>query len=129
MPDKLKPWKTPAIRESMRLNLAGGGMRVLPRNVSTASEKVVQMTIQEAAKAAVDVQDACNLSGVVRTFAQVTETVWEAARAEGHGTDWVNHHPICQLFANKIADLAGADGYSIDHYSTAYAECKRLAGL
>lgn len=65
------------------------------------------MTIQEAAKLALDVQDACNLSGVVRSFAEVTEVLWSEARAQNAGTDFVNRHPITRLFADKLVSLSG----------------------
>lgn len=83
------------------------------------------MTIQEAAKLAVNVQDACNLSGVVRSFAQVTEVLWHEARRLNQGTDWVNTHPITILFADKVASLAGiGEGVSVFR---AYDACIELA--
>lgn len=88
------------------------------------------MTLQQAAQAALDVQTACNLSGVVRSFARITETLWAEARNRSQGTEWVNKHPIAQLFAVQIAHLATGCcliGDSFD-YHKAHAECERLAG-
>jgi len=56
---------------------------------------------------AVAVQDACNLSGVVKSFATILDKVWEEVRANEGGTVDVNHHPVCILFADKITQLAG----------------------
>ena len=58
---------------------------------------------------ALDVQNACNLSGVVQSFSDILGRIWEEAHASGHGTLWVNQHPISVLFTNKIADLAHGD--------------------
>ncbi len=60
--------------------------------------------IRRLAQAALQVQDACNLSGVLRSAAEVASslrTVADLATLE------VNHHYIMRLFASKIADLAG----------------------
>ena len=56
---------------------------------------------------ALQVQDACNLSGVVRSMCGAMSDLWAMARALGKGTDWVNNHPICRLYASKIAHLTG----------------------
>jgi hypothetical protein len=55
---------------------------------------------------ALGIQNACNLSGVVFTFARIMERLCEEASDNGHGTEWKNTHPIVQLFADKLADLA-----------------------
>ena len=65
------------------------------------------MTIQEASQKALDIQDACNLGGVVLAFHDVIEAVWDEANRQKKGTDWVNRHPICVLFADKIEQLTG----------------------
>jgi len=46
------------------------------------------------------------------------ETAW-------NGTDWVNCHPICVLFTDKMADLAGSNG----NVHRAYAACVRSKEL
>lgn len=61
---------------------------------------------KELCQAALDVQDASNLSGVVHSFSQVIREVRERLRAEGkEGTRGVNEHPVCVLYASKIASL------------------------
>ena len=57
---------------------------------------------------AIDVQDACNLSGVVHAFSKVMTKIWEEARATGNvSADWVNRHPIAVLYSSKIDELTG----------------------
>ncbi|RPI56468.1 MAG: hypothetical protein EHM49_00300 [Deltaproteobacteria bacterium] len=73
---------------------------------------------------AVMVQNACNLSGVVREFAIVCKKIWDEAWEKGHGTTWVNTHPICRMYAEQINFLAsGRD------YMEAYEECEKKGGL
>lgn len=82
-------------------------------------------TMQAAAAAAVACQDACNLTGVLRSFAEAMTVVRAASTAGGHGTDWINRHPIAQLFADKIADLTGRPDFA--GYSAAYQACRKIA--
>lgn len=64
-------------------------------------------TMQTAAQAALDVQNAVNLSGVVHTFSKIlSEVLWPVSSKMGAGTYWVNQHPITQLFVAKLADLS-----------------------
>ena len=72
---------------------------------------------------AVTVQNACNLSGVVSSFNEVFERIWKEARALGLGTEYVNTHPICVLYADKIQSLTSeASG----GFSVAYSDCDRF---
>ena len=57
---------------------------------------------------ALDVQSASNLSGVVLQFARDMERINEEVRAAGGGTEQVNRHPVCRLYAEQIAWLTGA---------------------
>ena len=82
--------------------------------------------LQEAAQTALDIQDACNLSGVVFSFARIMQSLCDVAHAEGKGTDWKNQHPIAQLFASKIADLSRVE-YTGTGFSRAYDACQQLA--
>lgn len=64
------------------------------------------MTMKQAAQQALDVQDACNLSGVLAAFHYVvSDVLWPEARRIGKGTEWVNTHPIVTLFLDKMSDL------------------------
>jgi hypothetical protein len=59
---------------------------------------------------ALDVQDACNLSGVVNSFSSALSKIWEECRkVDGRGTKWVNEHPISILYSSKIASLSGSE--------------------
>lgn len=79
-------------------------------------------TMQEAAKLALDVQDACNLSGVVKTFAKVLDTIWDEAHKQGRGTDFVNTHPITVLFVSKLESLSMSDY----RFAEAYSSCRKM---
>ena len=64
------------------------------------------MDMREAAQTALDVQDACNLSGVAYSLSRILEEViWPEARRIGEGTDFVNTHPIVTLFLDKLLSL------------------------
>jgi DTW domain-containing protein YfiP len=81
------------------------------------------MTLQEAAQTALEVQNACNLSGVLASFHHVViDALWPEARRLNKGTEWVNQHPICTLFLDKLSDLNRRG----DFYS-AYNEVEHLA--
>ena len=78
---------------------------------------------------AIDAQEACNLSGVVHQFSRDMRIVCEEVRSKsGGGTDAINRHPVCRLYAEQIAWLSGA-GSCANHssYLRAHDECKRRA--
>jgi hypothetical protein len=62
-------------------------------------------TEQELIKEAILVQDACNLSGVVFSFARAMERL--CALGKGKGTAWRNNHRVSRLYASKIQSLSG----------------------
>ena len=76
---------------------------------------------------ALDVQNAVNLSGVVKSWAEITSLIWDEAHRLGHGTDWVNHHPVNVLFADKCRDLTDRSQIYAHDYGEAYEECERKA--
>lgn len=84
------------------------------------------MTSQQIAQSALDVQTACNLSGVAQSFARVMLAI--RALPDCTGTDYTNRHPAARLYADQIMYLSGggtgADG---ETYRAAYAACERLA--
>ena len=82
------------------------------------------MTYQQAAQAALDVQNACNMGGIARSFHEAVQAVWEEAHRLKEGTDWVNHHPITRLFADKIYDLA--DRLDQGDYRAATSACRSI---
>jgi hypothetical protein len=84
-------------------------------------------TMADLAREALAVQDACNLSGVVHGFSRSISRLRALLEAEGKGgTDAVNGHPICQLWADKIASLAGVQDVGCEAYSAAYQTVKAL---
>ncbi len=89
------------------------------------------MTIQQAAKTALECQDACNLSGVLASFKEIVhEVIWPEARRLGKGTEFVNTHPIVTLFLDKLASLNRSQclcSESMYRYHDAYAEVEKLA--
>jgi hypothetical protein len=88
------------------------------------------MTYQQAAQTSLDVQDACNLSGVARSFVQVIDAVRAESDRIGKGTDWVNRHPIVSLFLDKMASLNQTQclcSANIGSFSKTYAEVHQIA--
>lgn len=69
-------------------------------------------------KNAINVQDACNLSGVVHSFSRDIKRLRELNPSMG--TDEINRHAICVLYSNKIMSLAGDNFY--EAYRAALSE-------
>jgi hypothetical protein len=74
--------------------------------------------LQELAREALAVQDACNLSGVVHSFAKAITHLREAL--PNAGTDEINAHPVCALWSDKIAHLTGTQTFGQDAVMRAY---------
>ncbi len=96
-----------------------------------APTKPKPMSIKDAAKDALQVQDACNVSGVVLGFARAMEAVnaerWRLeAAGVPTGSDFVRHHPVVILWVNKLEDMVYSNS-SLTRYSRAYEACNRLA--
>ncbi len=68
---------------------------------------------------ALQVQLACNLSGVVHSFSRDISKLRELFPQKG--TDWYNHHPICVLYSSKIGSLTGSE--STRFFREAYDWC------
>jgi len=87
-------------------------------------------TIAKCAQAAIDMQDACNLSGVLIAWAEMRPTIWTTEAREGIAA--FNTHPINRVMAYKVFALA--HGYepiehqNADHdrFSVAYDMCAAL---
>lgn len=79
---------------------------------------------------ALDIQSACNLSGVVRSFAEAMTAISEEAHRIGQGTDWRNTHPICVLFSTQIGHLTKTSAIAEEStYSAAYRQATRLVEI
>lgn len=76
-------------------------------------------------QAALRVQEASNLSGIVHSFHQIVSRIWEEAKKQDKGTRWVNAHPICILFAEQIMHLSC--GRNTGAYTEAYKICTKEA--
>lgn len=62
-------------------------------------------SLKQLAQDALDVQDACNLSGVVHGFSRFMTELNEAL--PNLGTDRRNNHPLVRLWVDKLAHLSG----------------------
>lgn len=78
-------------------------------------------------EAAVHSQNACNLSGIVYSFASILPKIWNEARARGKATKWVNEHPICAMFAEQITHLSGGVMTHNPNYSAHSEYCEAMA--
>jgi hypothetical protein len=74
------------------------------------------------AKEAVDVQDACNPLGIVRSFVFAMD---ELRLLGVTATDDICNHPVGILWAHKLADLFGVASCGIDddRYAVALSMC------
>jgi len=80
---------------------------------------------------AIQVQDACNLSGVVHKFSRIMTKIWEEARKDenkGYGTEWVNKHPIAVMYAEKIAHLTTGQTLPGTAINAAWSFCEQYSG-
>jgi hypothetical protein len=84
-------------------------------------------TLKQLAQEALNVQDACNLRGVLRSFHEASVTLGRLP--ECTGTEWVNTHPIMMLYADKVASLTGMQGDDGSSWGVAYDDCKALSLL
>ena len=71
---------------------------------------------------ALDAQSACNASGLIHSLHETIDRVWDEARENGLGTDWVNGHPILRLYAEQLSFLS-----SKTDYFRAYQVCEERA--
>ena len=85
-------------------------------------------TLQDLAKEALQVQDACNLSGVVHGFSRAVTELREILRATGGdlSTAAVNQHPICKMWASKIHDLTRMGLSDSEPFRIAYDWCDEI---
>jgi hypothetical protein len=86
------------------------------------------MTLKEAAQSALDVQNACNPSGVIKALAgPVLDALWEQANKTGSGSRWVGNHPIVRMYLYKIGELTGLEANSLSPgYDVAEKACQTI---
>jgi len=87
--------------------------------------------MQNIYKLALQVQDASNINGVIRSLQlEVIPAVHEETGYREQGTSYVQNHPAVVLFIYKLADMAGIitlSGDSENSYFTASAACEAKA--
>lgn len=81
-------------------------------------------TLNELAKEALLVQDACNLSGVVLGMSRAIADLREHVKG---GNDALHSHPIVLLWADKVAHLTGTQDIGNSKVMKAYDVCHDLA--
>ena len=82
-------------------------------------------TLKELAQEALLVQNACNLSGVVKSFDRAIADL--KAHYPNMSTNEFNALPILVLWADKIASLTGAQNMTFSHMSMNYETVEKLA--
>ena len=85
-------------------------------------ESTDNRTMQDLCRAAVAVQNACNLSGVVHSFSRDISRLRELLNEEPNfSTTKLNQHPVSVLYASKIASLTESE--SCEAFSKAWSWC------
>lgn len=77
-------------------------------------------------QSAIDVQDACNLSGVLFSFNRIMNKICNVSNLQELGTEWKNTHPICTLYLDKMVDLnlkGNRNISNMNEYDRAYSIC------
>lgn len=82
-------------------------------------------TVAELAREACDVQNACNLSGVVHSFARAIADLM--ASPDYTGTNWLRSHPVVVAYADKIASLCDIQELCNNRAMDAHDRCEALA--
>lgn len=73
-------------------------------------------TWKELAQRALDIQNACNLSGIVLAFADDIKDVRALLNRDGKGdTTNINKHPVAILYSTQIAYLTGTSGIGCEN--------------
>ena len=70
---------------------------------------------------AIHSQSACNLSGLLYSFSDVMQRIRNEAKLKNKGTDWINSHPICRLYAEQVYHLTRKTDWL-----KAYRECENM---
>ncbi len=88
-------------------------------------------TLKQLAQEALDVQNACNLTGILGSFRYAVLELRDLL--EGGGGDShlannhpVDHHPIVQLWADKVSSLTGTQTLGTREVLQAYAEVRKI---
>lgn len=79
---------------------------------------------QQTAQAAMDIQDACNLRGVLSAATDMARFIGADG---GNPAMKADKAPELVLMVSKIASLVECEGPSMDEFSKAWAACEALA--
>lgn len=74
--------------------------------MTTQAQAKLVRSVPQLAQDALDIQNACNLSGVAHAFSGAMSALWTHAHAAGMGTEWINTHPITIAYVSKLVSLA-----------------------
>ncbi len=77
---------------------------------------------------AMEAQNACNLSGIIHAWSRAVSALWAIARSLEKGTEWVDTHPVSQLYAWKCLDLTGGDRDASDIMAGCAAAAREEVG-
>jgi hypothetical protein len=86
---------------------------------SPITKETTMRPLHIIAQEAIEIQDACNLSGLATSFGRIAEELIEYHA----GPDCI---PILQLWISKLHNLCGLGLSDLDGYHHAYARCKEL---
>lgn len=90
---------------------------------ATYPDEPAPKTLQQLAKEALDVQNACNLCAIVKSWSEALVRLRELG--EYVGNDAENRHPVNVLFAGKVESLTGCN--SSEAFSSAFYNAERIA--
>ena len=82
--------------------------------------------IQVEAQKCLDLQNACNLSGVIIAMTLARGVILNHGGRE-KGTEWLCGHPIMRMYASKIHDLTRMGLSDSEQFGMAYERCQKLA--
>jgi len=93
-----------------------------------SSNRPQPLSIREAAKQAIDMQDACNASGIIHTLStQIMPAVMAHMNERKQSTRWANSHPIVYIVLYKLLDLSAPEQSQFIAFAKPYELVKRLA--
>ena len=79
-------------------------------------------------KTAIDIQDACNISGVIGALNAAKDEINKEMRDGGYGEEYRRKHPVILLYISKICNMLGVeDPVPFSEYAHAYRICKEKA--
>lgn len=113
---------------SQQPNLYGNAWDDLHPHESNPEEEkrreFYQRSLKRLAQEAIDVQNACNFTGVVRSFAKVMLELGELCRQDRTA---LAVHPITRLWISKLHDMSGLGISDLDRFGEAWEACQKMA--